>query len=176
MQFRIAKHVATFLMFGLTAGFTVNGAQAQEAPVEGPQVVITMSDALVNLPEGQTAPRDENGNLQSKPGDVIRYTLMAENKGNAPAFNVELVDPIPAGTAFVIDSAVGDDMTIMFSIDGGGSYVAPPVMYDARNEQGEIEKRPAPPGMFTHVKWRMNGAVQPQQKAVAAMWVKVLQQ
>lgn len=174
MQGRFYHIMLTLIMLGITVGPTAQKAQAQAAQQPGPQVVIGITDALVNLKEGEVAQRDSSGYLISKPGDVIRYSLTAENKGDEPAFNVEIVDPIPAGTAYVIDSAMGEGMTITYSIDGGRSFVLPPVMYEVRNAQGEIEKRPAPATMYTHVKWLITQPIQPKQKTVAEMQVRVL--
>ena len=103
-----------------------------------------MSDELILAPnETRPALRDSTGNLITKPGDVIQYTLTATNSGTEQAHDVEIVDPIPKGTEFIPNSAVGMGMSISYSIDGGLSYQRPPVVYNFRRSDGVIEKRSA---------------------------------
>jgi uncharacterized repeat protein (TIGR01451 family) len=133
---------------------------------------ITLSEALVDLPEGRKAERDEKGMLMSQPGDIIRYTLLAENTSNQEAHNVELVDPIPFGTEYVLGSAEGKNTTILYSIDGGGTYVQQPTI-EVLDEQGRVVKKPAPASMYTHVKWIIRQPVQPKEKKLVELRVRV---
>ena len=50
-----------------------------------------------------------------KPGDVINYTLVVSNVGNANATNVIVNDAVPAGTTFIGGSNIGGDS---FSVNG----------------------------------------------------------
>jgi uncharacterized repeat protein (TIGR01451 family) len=146
----------------------------QSTPPAG--VTITITDELV-LPVGDPrigkAVRDSAGNLISKPGDIIRYTLIAVNGGAEPAYGVEMVDPIPRGTEFVIGSAAGVRMTITYSIDGGNHFQPAPILYDFRNPDGTIEKKHVPPDRYTHVKWLVNEPMGPRSKVIATMRVRV---
>lgn len=159
----------SFFIIMAIVGFTADTVLAQSQP----KVVITMADTLVGpAQEERPALRDENGNLVLMPGDVVRYILTAANEGGQAAYNVELVDPVPAGTEYVPASAGGENMTITYSIDGGRTYVATP-MIEVTNENGQVEKKPAPPEMYTHVKWRIAGPIEPNQQAMAAFEVRV---
>lgn len=164
------------------------GALALAAPVEAQQpraqtqqpagngVSITITDELV-LPAGDPrvgkAVRDSAGNLISKPGDIIRYTLTAANNGTEPAYGVEMVDPIPRGTEFVIGSAAGVGMTITYSIDNGNFFQPAPILYDFQTPDGTIEKRHVPADRYTHIKWLVNDPIRPRSRAVAAVRVRV---
>ncbi|MFC1607373.1 hypothetical protein ACFL47_05325 [Candidatus Latescibacterota bacterium] len=149
-------------------------SQAQEEQRNGPRIEITMSDELI-LAQNEVRPahRDSTGNLITKPGDVIQYTLTATNSGTEPALDVEIVDPIPKGTEFITNSAVGMGMTISYSIDGGLSYQPPPVVYNVRRSDGVIEKQPATASMYTHVKWLMTIPIQSGESVTAILKVRV---
>ena len=144
----------------LVAACSIASSSWAQAPVDeaaelrGPRIEIAVTDELV-LPKGATESviRDGAGNLVTRPGDVIRYRLTASNRGSEPARNTELLDPIPAGTEYVIGSARGDGMRLLFSIDGGRTFGPQPVRYEVRSPQGEVIEVAAEPGMYTHVKW-----------------------
>ena len=141
----------------------------------GPQVQVTIADELV-LADGQTraAVRDSTGQLITHPGDIIRYTLSATNTGQDPAYSVELVDPIPAGTEYVLESARGAAMEIACSIDAGSTYHPPPVQYPVRLPDGQVIEQTAPASRYTHVRWTLTGAIQPGESAAASLEVRVL--
>ena len=169
------REMLAFAVFA-AMGSALNGgvAEAQTSPSPGPRIEIILSDELV-LPPDEIRPvrRDSTGNLLSRPGDVIQYTLTAVNRGTQAAHNVEIVDPIPRGTEYVLDSASGEGMTISYSIDGGHTYHLPPVLYDFRHPNGEIEKRPVPAGLYTHVKWLVTQPILPEESAPATLQVRV---
>lgn len=147
--------------------FVTGTALAQQNPLK-----IVMTDALAELADGQAAERDDNGNLMTKPGDVIRYTLVAENTSNEAMYNIKLVDPIPAGTEYVPDSAAGRGTDIRFSIDGGATYVAQPTI-QVRDQNGRLVTRPAPASMYTNVQWTFTQPLQPKEKRSVELRVRV---
>ena len=162
------RTLSFFIILAMIGVMAVTGqAQAQ------PRVVITMADTLVGpVQEERSALRDEDGNLVLMPGDVVRYILTAANEGGEAAYNVEIVDPVPAGTEYVPGSAGGENTTITYSIDGGRTYVATP-MIEVTNENGQVEKKPAPAEMYTHVKWLIAGPIEANQQVMAAFEVRV---
>lgn len=87
-------------------------------------------------------------------GEVLRYTLTYINKGDETATNAEIVDPIPAGTSYIVNSASGKGAQIDFSADGGKTF-APPVKvsHEFRLPTGKVEKRIATPDDYTHIRW-----------------------
>jgi uncharacterized repeat protein (TIGR01451 family) len=95
------------------------------------------------------------------PGDVVLFQLTFTNTTDVPVRNVEFKDPLPAGMRFVAESAMADrdDVVITYSIDGGTTFVAQPMIEDVID--GERVTRPAPPEMYTHVRWLVTGWVQP---------------
>lgn len=87
------------------------------------------------------------------PGETLIYTIRYENVGDEAATNVAIVDPIPAGAAYINGSATeAGDLT--FSIDGGQSYKKPSLLvYEVKDASGKNEKRIASPDRYTHIRW-----------------------
>src|SRR5688572_740839 len=55
-------------------------------------------------------------------GEVLTWTVDAENVGNAPALEYRAVTQIPRGTEYVKGSAKAEGATALYSIDGGKSF------------------------------------------------------
>lgn len=102
------------------------------------------------------------------PGDVVLYRLTFTNTTGAPVRDVEFKDPLPAGLRYVAGSASADreDVNIAYSIDGGRTYSAQPMIEETVG--GETVVRPAPADMYTHVRWLVTGWVQPGTEVTAA--------
>lgn len=58
------------------------------------------------------------------PGDVVRYTIVATNTGDAPQNSVYVADTLPANTDFVAVSAVGSGVNLLYSVDRGQTWTA----------------------------------------------------
>ena len=85
-----------------------------------------------------------------KPGDIIKYTVIAKNNSRCPLKNLILKQPIPKGTNYVKDSAVSiDGAELLFSIDGGKTFVAKP----------KIGSEPAPTTAYNYLRWRFSGSI-----------------
>ncbi len=111
-----------------------------------------------------------------KPGDVLRYTLIGNNKGTRPAQNVTMTQPIPNGTVYVLRSATASNQgaNVTYSIDRGANFVAKP-MVKVTLPSGQIEERPAPAEAYTHVRWRWDAALAPKAAVQMSYQVKVRQ-
>src|SRR5438270_9591037 len=83
------------------------------------------------------------------PGDTVRYHVLFTNVSAGAVHGIVLDNPIPAGLRFAPGSAKADraDVAILYSIDGGKTYAAAP-MIDAIVD-GQHEQRPAPAEMYT---------------------------
>ncbi len=64
-----------------------------------------------------------------KSRDILVYTITYKNEGNAPCESANIVNPVPEGTKYIINSAKGKDSEISYSIDGGKYFQKPPVKY-----------------------------------------------
>jgi uncharacterized repeat protein (TIGR01451 family) len=129
--------------------------EAQKAPGRALQI------SAVNL--SAHSPRHANqasgDSLHVLPGDTLRYRLQFTNVSTGAVHGIVLDNPIPAGLRYQPGSAKVDrpDVAILFSIDGGATYSASP-MVDV-DVAGKREQQPAPAEMITHVRWTVRGDV-----------------
>lgn len=100
-------------------------------------------------------------------GDVVRYRLVFTNVTGVPVKSVEFKDPLPAGLHYVSGSAAADrkDVAIDFSIDGGATYSPRPMVEEI--VEGKRVQKPAPPALYTHIRWRVQGWVAPGAQVAA---------
>jgi uncharacterized repeat protein (TIGR01451 family) len=108
------------------------------------------------------------------PRDTVEYTLVYRNSGNASAAGVNLVGPIPAGTAYLDQTATDiRGLHPLFSIDGGKTYQEQPVTYIVVNADGEEERMIATPDMITHIRWSLSGILDVDQEVSVSYRVQV---
>jgi uncharacterized repeat protein (TIGR01451 family) len=129
----------------------------------GPQVVVQVT------PMKEVISRDAQGNERVEfqpvsatgPGDTLVYRIAYTNKGDAPAHNARIVDPIPAGTELIPRSwtASGTDLTV--SVDGGVSFVPFPVLQTVTRPDGTTGKQEVAPSQYTHLRWTSNQPLAP---------------
>jgi len=99
------------------------------------------------------------GNVTVQPGDVLRYTVDGANSGDVEAANLQITQPIPERTLYVLDSAESiTPAEITYSIDGGETFVETP-MISVTLPDGTIEQQPAPADAYTHITWRFSDAL-----------------
>jgi uncharacterized repeat protein (TIGR01451 family) len=93
------------------------------------------------------------------PGDELRYRLRFTNTRPEAVKNVVFSNPVPKGLEYVTGSAsvAAPDAAITFSIDGGKSYSAQPMIEVV--EAGKRREVPAPSAMYTHVRWTVPGLI-----------------
>jgi uncharacterized repeat protein (TIGR01451 family) len=88
------------------------------------------------------------GKAAVKPGDVIKYTVVARNNSRCPLKNLILKQPIPRGTNYLKDTAMAiDGAELLFSIDGGKTFVAKPM----------VGMQAAPATSYNYLRWKFNG-------------------
>ncbi len=103
--------------------FTATVTATETTTVAGGELRVTKS-AKTYQSDGTTV-RDANG-ATAFPGDVIEYTVEAENVGFGDFTNVKISDPIPAYTTFVSVAATSSfGGTVEFSADGTTWYTNP---------------------------------------------------
>lgn len=89
------------------------------------------------------------------PGDVLRYSVLAENTGAAPVTGLVVTQPVPAGTAYVARSAEGDAAAgarVSFSLDKHQFSTQP--LRAVAGADGVRKDRPAPPESYAALRWR----------------------
>ncbi|MCK9275188.1 MAG: hypothetical protein M0P57_08865 [Syntrophales bacterium] len=151
------RKVCLRILFALLAlVFMPGGAAAQD---EARLVLKTDVAKEIKVKEGTAWIIKYEPVTTTKPGDILRYTIAYHNEGNAPAVGARIVDPVPKGTVYIIGSATGTGTDIEFSVDGGVSWQSPPVMHAVRKPGGGEKQEPAPPELFTHIKWSITKEV-----------------
>ncbi|MDF1593575.1 MAG: hypothetical protein P1P89_18865 [Desulfobacterales bacterium] len=95
--------------------------------------------------------------------DILIYTITYTNEGRSPANDAAIVDPIPTGTVYLLDSAQGENAEITCSINGGLLFQSPPAKYVVEKPDGSREEKAAPPEMYTHIKWTIRKLVLPDE-------------
>jgi uncharacterized repeat protein (TIGR01451 family) len=167
----------------------VNGtpaiAQAFSAGTQVAQNILQQPKVNLNLAaELQVVKKDAQGEtirswvptdskIQVKPGDQLRFTVVANNEGSKAAQNFALVQPVPKGTVLVLNSAAASTAAaVTYSIDAGTSFVAQP-MVKVTEPDGKIVEKPAPAEAYTHIRWSANAPLAPAATAKATYQVAV---
>ncbi len=144
------KTAVVFAVIICASGAALAQQPSLEGTMEARKIIVNKEKNEIAVPAEKVVPRD-----------IVEYTLRYRNTGKASARGVELVGPVPSGTAYIDDSASqGFGVSPLFSIDGGKNYQEAPVTYLAKKDDGTEEQRKATPEMITHIKWRMNEALQ----------------
>ncbi|GLV47165.1 hypothetical protein TJA_03390 [Thermus sp. LT1-2-5] len=114
---------------------------------------------LVRVVEGKEV--YEENPVAVKPGDILEWRLVAENRSQGALRQVTLVIPIPTETVYLEGSAKllslnGATIRPEFSFDGGKTFGVPPlkkrvrVVENGKEVEREVEVKPEE---YTHVRW-----------------------
>jgi uncharacterized repeat protein (TIGR01451 family) len=99
-----------------------------------------------------------------KPGDIIVYSVTANNVSDRPVNKLRIEQKIRPGTVYIAQSATPiSNASLMFSIDGGKSYSPQPV----------INKKPAPASAYTNIRWSYIGSFAPKSKSNVSYEVEI---
>ena len=147
------RRISQLLVLGVLAGATALSTVAPAA-AQAPE-------ALVVTAENVTAAERNDSDAAVLPGDVVLYRLTFTNVESTPVRNIVLGNPIPQGLEYVpgsANTAVGG-ASAAFSIDGGQTFSSQPMV--ERMVDGRRRRVPAPPEMYTNVRWTLGDWVQP---------------
>ncbi|HKP72396.1 MAG TPA: hypothetical protein VJT82_05630 [Pyrinomonadaceae bacterium] len=87
------------------------------------------------------------------PGEILDWTIVSANEGDAPARQYKTTGQIPQGTSFVAGSASAEyGATVSYSIDGGKNFSAAPVV-EEKQADGTTKTVPAPVALYTQVRY-----------------------
>lgn len=114
---------------------------------QAPDVKVELTGQRVQVTDGKEtfASADKAG-----PGDVIQYTAVYRNTGDAAAKNLVATVPIPQGLALIAESA--KPAAPQASIDGK-NFSATPLVREVKNEAGVLEKQPVPLADYRALRW-----------------------
>jgi uncharacterized repeat protein (TIGR01451 family) len=134
----------------VASAWAAGPARAQARP---PQPLVVTAQNLTARAAGRSS--------DVLPGDTVRYELRFTNTQSATIRNVVFDNPVPNGMRYVAGTAAADRQrtTVTYSIDGGRSYSAEPTVQ--RVVDGRRVSVPAPPEMYTHIRWMVQGDLLP---------------
>lgn len=161
-----------FLRSIFTVALCASALRAQQLGTNAPQSALSvMADNRTAASDASRgAPRPDN---KARVGDVLRYRLTFTNVAGRPVRGVTLNNPLSAGVQLVGGSARASrqDANVEYSADGGKTFSPSPterVMVD-----GLMVERPISAERFTHVRWSVEGWVQPNATVVAEFDARV---
>ena len=93
-------------------------------------------------------------------------------QGINPLRSSKINQPIPNQTAYILDSARANGATLTYSIDGGQTYSAQP-MLEVTQPDGTVKMEPAPADAYTHVQWDYSESLKPMASVQAVYEVAV---
>jgi len=96
-------------------------------------------------------------------GQVVYYTLRITNQSTVPLRNVAVVQPVPANTTYLADSASGPGAAVSFSVDGGKTFGPPEVLMISVEGSTQF----AHASQYTHIRWQLRNPLAPGAIALA---------
>ena len=105
---------------------------------------------------------------EASPRDLIEYRLNYGNSGVSPVRALSIVDPVPAGTEYVVRTASQPRGTLVtFSVDEGKTFHAWPVRLRQIVDGREVWVD-APAAMVTHIRWTLDDQLEPAEQVSLA--------
>jgi uncharacterized repeat protein (TIGR01451 family) len=136
------------LVVGTAAVFAKTGAA--RLFVARPEIKISLSGSVQRGPDAEL-PVEKAEAVSS--GEVVNWSIVSNNVGNAAAHDYKTVGQVPKGTAFVEGSAkAGGSVRVTYSIDGGKTFTAAPIIAE-KQADGTMKQQPAPVSMYTQVRY-----------------------
>jgi uncharacterized repeat protein (TIGR01451 family) len=142
------ERVRLLFLSGVSAAAIAAGIRCADA---APAVALKLTGAIVERDAAGTAREVPlTATERATPGQTLRYTIVALNKGNEPARSLTPVGRIPAGTAYIAASPPPPSARLEFSLDGASYSERPTVIVDGPNGP---ERRAADPARYVAVRW-----------------------
>jgi uncharacterized repeat protein (TIGR01451 family) len=143
------------------AAFSEPAARAEEASEVATELVAEVRENVSTTP-GRELYRFVPARLLEQ-GQVVYYTLRITNQTTVPLRNVAVVQPVPANTTYLADSASGPGADVAFSVDGGQTFGPA----DSLMIEVEGAKQLAQASQYTHIRWQLRNPLAPGAVALA---------
>lgn len=98
------------------------------------------------------------------PGDRVIYTVEIRNTGPVALVAPTVVNPIPAHTVYIADSATGPGAEVSYSVDGGHTFDRPESLKVRTADGGS---RMAKAFDYTHIQWKLKKTLKSKSVAYA---------
>ncbi len=104
------------------------------------------------------------------PGDLVIYTITYTNKGDKPAENLVVKNPIPEHMKYVDGSAAGENSAITYSVNNGKTYDVPEklTVKDAKGNTVKVK-----PSDYTNIRWTLTKPVAPESSGTVSFKAKL---
>jgi uncharacterized repeat protein (TIGR01451 family) len=160
---RKSRNLARFCLTaaGIFAACYLPAAAAQEPSEIQTELVAEVRENVSTTP-GREVFRFIPARLLEQ-GQVVYYTVRITNLTTVPLRNVAVVQPVPANTAYIADSASGPGADVAFSVDGGHTFGPPEVLMidiEGTRQLAQADK-------YTHIRWQLRNALAPGATALA---------
>ena len=168
----LMRNVFVFLMLPVFAMINtgVLSAQNEEKPVL--TLKMTVQKEVKVKKNGKSTVEYAEAD-KTKKGDILLFTVDYKNDGKTEAKDANIIDPVPAGTVYVLESANGKNSAISYSVDSGVNFQKPPVKIKVTKKDGKKELKPAPADRYTHIKWEFKKPIMPGQSGNVKFKAKV---
>ena len=171
-MFKSKKKIAAFTLatLSLLAVTAVGFAQRHHfiAAIARPEVTVQLSAAVER--DSELVPLEKAAVV--KPGEVLDWTVVSENSGNAAARDYKAVARIPRGTEFIAGSAKADGAKAVYSIDNGKSFSEKPTV-EEKQADGTVKRVAAPVAMYTNIRYEWSDPLAQGGKLAASYKVRV---
>ena len=171
-MFKSKKKIAalTLATFSLLAVTAVGFAQRHHliSAIARPEVKVQLSAAVKR--DSELIPLEKASAV--KPGEVLDWTIMSENSGNAAAHDYKAVAHIPRGTEFVAGSTKAEGAKAVYSIDNGKSFSEKPTV-EEKQADGTVKRVAAPLAMYTDIRYEWSDPLAQGGKLAASYKVRV---
>jgi uncharacterized repeat protein (TIGR01451 family) len=137
-------------------------ATSLSAQAQSPRALVISAENLMAGDERHQALAAKGGDAATLlPGDVVLYRLRFTNLTEGEVRGVVFTNPVPQGLRYVRGSAGADrdDVVTDYSIDGGRTYAARPMVVEMVD--GKRVSKPALPEQYSHVRWTVRGSISP---------------
>jgi len=143
------------------AAFSPPAARAEEQSDIGTELIAEVRENISTTP-GREVYRFVPARLLEQ-GQVVYYTLRITNQSTVPLRNVAVVQPVPANTTYVPDSAAGPGAAVSFSVDGGKTFGPA----DSLMIEVEGSRQLAQASQYTDIRWQLRNPLAPGATALA---------
>jgi uncharacterized repeat protein (TIGR01451 family) len=143
------------------AAFSQPVARAEEQSDVATELVAEVRENISTTP-GRELYRFVPARLLEQ-GQVVYYTLRITNQSTVPLRNVAVVQPVPANTTYLADSASGPGAAVTFSVDGGKTFGPA----DSLLIESEGARQLARTSQYTHIRWQLRNPLAPGATALA---------
>jgi len=158
----IKRSILKALLFTILPAVSVNALAQVELKTEMYKVVEVQKDNGTSKIEWVTPD-------SITPGDKVGYRIIIENKGDKPADDIVLNNPVPENTLYVDGSARGANSSIVFSVDQGKTFATPEKLFIVKDGK----KLPATAKDYSNVRWVLTSSLKAGEKGSVQYIVQV---